>query len=284
GPVKVAVPRRGEKKQLVEMAGKNALLVLQEEEVSRAARLDRGARDLEVLAAELGLPEIPARLECFDISNIQGAEAVASMVVFEAGRPRPDQYRRFKIRTVTGPDDFASMREVIGRRFRRGREERELIAAGRLSTREAGFHQLPDLVLVDGGKGQLAAACEAMTREGCGHIPVFGLAKEEDLLFAPGRREPVGQSRDSAGLRLLQRIRDEAHRFAVTYHRQLRTKRNLKSLLDEIEGIGAVRKRELFKAFQTIEAISQAPLEELAAVPGMNTQAARSVYDFFRSS
>ncbi|MEW5953604.1 MAG: excinuclease ABC subunit UvrC [Bacillota bacterium] len=176
GPVKVAVPRRGEKKQLVEMAGKNALLVLQEEEVSRAARLDRGARDLEVLAAELGLPEIPARLECFDISNIQGAEAVASMVVFEAGRPRPDQYRRFKIRTVTGPDDFASMREVIGRRFRRGREERELIATGRLSTWEAGFHQLPDLVLVDGGKGQLAAACEAMAREGCGHIPVFGLA------------------------------------------------------------------------------------------------------------
>ena len=284
GPVKVAVPRRGEKKQLVEMASKNALLVLQEEEVARAVRLDRGARELAALAAELGLPETPARLECYDISNIQGAEAVASMVVFEEGRPRPDQYRRFKIRTVTGPDDFASMREVIGRRFRRGREELELIATGQLSTREAGFHRLPDLVLVDGGKGQLAAAFEAMAREGYGYIPVFGLAKEDELVFAPGRREPIRQSRDSAGLHLLQRIRDEAHRFAVTYHRQLRTKRNLKSLLDEIEGIGAVRKRELNKAFKTIDEIKQASVEELAAVPGMNTKAAQSVHDFFRSS
>ena len=283
GPVKVTVPRQGEKKQLVEMAGKNALLVLEEEVTARAVRRDRGAEELAALARELELTEVPARLECFDISNIQGAEAVASMVVFEEGRPRPDQYRRFKIRTVTGPDDFASMAEVIGRRFRRGREELQLIATGQLSTREAGFHRLPDLVLIDGGKGQLAAAFEAMAREGCGYIPVFGLAKEEELLYAPGRRDPVGQARETAALFLLRRIRDEAHRFAVTYHRQLRTKRNLKSLLDEIEGVGAVRKRELFKAFQTIEAIKQATVEELAAVPGMNSRAAKSVHDFFRT-
>ena len=283
GPVKVAVPRQGEKKQLVEMAGKNALLVLEEEVTARAVRRDRGAEELAALTRELELPEVPARLECFDISNIQGAEAVASMVVFEEGRPRPDQYRRFKIRTVTGPDDFASMAEVISRRFRRGREELQLIATGQLSTREAGFHRLPDLVLIDGGKGQLAAAFEAMAREGCGYIPVFGLAKEEELLYAPSRREPVGQASNTAALFLLRRLRDEAHRFAVTYHRQLRTKRNLKSLLDEIEGVGAVRKRELFKAFQTIEAIKQATVEELAAVPGMNSRAAKSVHDFFRT-
>jgi len=223
-------------------------------------------------------------MECFDISNTQGAESVASMVVFENGKPAPGQYRRFKIKTVQGPDDFASMREVIGRRFAKAGEERELINKGQLSTRQAKFYRLPDLLIIDGGKGQLSAAVEAMRETGFENIPVFGLAKEEELLFSPGNAEPIRLPRDSRALYMLQRLRDEAHRFAVTYHRQLRTRRNLKSLLDEIEGIGEVRRRALLKAYPGIEAIAAAPVEELAAVPGMNRRAAEEVHRFFSGS
>ncbi|MFZ5632816.1 MAG: excinuclease ABC subunit UvrC [Bacillota bacterium] len=279
--VDVKVPKRGEKKKLLEMVEKNARLALDEALLAREARLD-GGRDAAELARSLGLEDC-RRIECYDISNIQGAEAVASMVVFEDGRPAPGQYRRFKIRTVRGPDDFASMREVIGRRFERAREERELINTGRLSTRAAKFHVLPDLVIVDGGKGQLSAAGEAMAAAGCGNIPLFALAKEEELLFSPGRELPIRLPGDSRALYLLQRIRDEAHRFAVSYHRQLRAKRNLKSLLDEIDGIGEARKRSLLKAFPTIEALAGATPDELAAVPGMNRPAAEAVYNFFRN-
>lgn len=278
--VQIKVPARGEKKKLIEMVEKNALLALEEAQLETAFRRE-GSEDINILGRELGLSKTPYRIECFDISNTQGAEQVASMAVFEEGKPAPDQYRRFKIKTVQGPNDFASMQEVIRRRFARGREERELINTGQLSSRQAKFHRIPDLVIIDGGKGQLSAAREAMRELGFEHVPAFGLAKEEELLFTEGNPDPIRLPRDSRGLYLLQRLRDEAHRFAVTYHRQLRTRRNLKSLLDEIEGIGEVRRRELNKAFPSIEAISGATLEELAAVPGMNKKAAEAVLQFF---
>ncbi len=280
--VHVTRPRRGEKKKLVDLVARNALLVLEEVRAGRRARREDLRRALEQLAGALGLPAAPYRMECFDISNIQGAEMVASMAVFEEGKPVPQQYRRFKIKTVAGPDDFASMREVLGRRFARGRQERELVNTGQLSSRQAKFHRLPDLVVVDGGKGQLSSAMEAMREQGFGHIPVCGLAKEEELVYLPGRPDPVRLPEGSPALRLLQRLRDEAHRFAVTYHRQLRGKRNLKSMLEEIEGIGAVRRRELLRAYGSVEKIRQAGLEELASLPGMNRRAARAVYEFFR--
>jgi excinuclease ABC subunit C len=282
GRVYLARPQRGEKKQLVDLVGRNALLVLQEVEAGRAARKEDLRKALEELAGVLDLKAPPRRLECYDISNTQGAEPVASMVVFEEGKPVPQQYRRFKIKTVTGPDDFASMREALGRRFARGREERDLVNTGQMSTKQAKFHRLPDLVVVDGGKGQLSSALAALEEQGFGHIPICGLAKEEELIFLPGWPEPVRLPESSPALKLLQRLRDEAHRFAVTYHRQLRGKRNLKSMLEEIEGVGAKRRKELLRVFGSVEKIREAGLEELAAVPGMNRRAARAVYDFFR--
>lgn len=279
--VHVYVPRRGEKRELVEMVGKNALLALKEHEMERSQREYDADRALGGLARALGLERVPDRLECFDVSTIQGTSTVASMVVFERGRPCKDQYRRFKIKTVQGVDDFAAIREAVGRRFARGQEEQDLIKTGQLSTREAGFYRMPDLVIVDGGKGQLAAARSVMEELGFGHIPVFGLAKEEELLYAPDRLEPLRLPPDSPELHLLQRLRDEAHRFAVSYHRRLRDRRSLKSLLEEIEGIGPVRRRELLKAYATLEEIRQASPEELASLPGMNRKAALAVYDFF---
>ncbi|MHB8157169.1 MAG: excinuclease ABC subunit UvrC [Desulfocucumaceae bacterium] len=264
--VSMVMPRRGEKKKLLEMVERNALLALQDTLLARAAGRDPG-QDAVELARWIGLSSC-RRIECYDISNTQGAEAVGSMVVFEDGRPAPGQYRRFKIRTVQGPDDFASMREVLSRRFERCREE------------NAKFNILPDLVIVDGGKGQLKMALEAMTGAGY-NIPIFALAKEEELLFGPGMDSPLFLPRDSGALYLLQRIRDEAHRFAITYHRLLRTKRNLRSLLDEIEGIGAVRRKALLGAFPSIEAMAGATAGELASIPGMNRPAAAAVYNFF---
>ncbi|WP_347490172.1 excinuclease ABC subunit UvrC [Desulfoscipio sp. XC116] len=282
GRVYLTRPRRGDKKRLVDLAGRNALLVLQEVESGRAVRKDDLQKALEQLAEALALKTPPLRMECYDISNTQGAESVASMVVFEGGKPAPPQYRRFKIKTVTGPDDFASMREVLERRLTRGREERELVNTGQMSSRDAKFHRFPDLLVVDGGKGQLSSAVAVLEERGFGHLPVCGLAKEEELVFLPGRSEPVRLPESSPALQMLQRLRDEAHRFAVTYHRQLRGKRNLKSMLEEIDGIGAVRRRELLKAFGSVEKIQSAELEELAAVSSMNRRAAQAVYDFFR--
>jgi excinuclease ABC subunit C len=297
--VRLKVPGRGEKRGLVEMAARNAVLALELEQ-RRAEEPAGGTEAPAELARVLGLPEPPRRLECFDVSNIQGREAVASMAVFEAGRPAKGEYRRFKIRTVEGPDDYASLREVARRRFIRAREGQELSGLavsggvlpddgekpvsrkGRSSAGGAGFHRLPDLVVVDGGKGQLSAVREAMEETGFGHIPACGLAKKEEHIFVPGRPEPVILPGDSPALRLLQRLRDEAHRFAVAYHRRRREKQSLKSLLDEVEGIGAVRRRALLRAFGSLAGIEKAEIGELAAVPGMNSRAARAVYEFFR--
>ncbi|MDD4169984.1 MAG: excinuclease ABC subunit UvrC [Desulfotomaculaceae bacterium] len=279
----IKTPKRGRKKKLVELAAKNALLTLEQAQSSKTARRDEALEDLEKLSVALGLKRPPQRVECYDISNTQGSGSVASMAVLEGGKPSKDQYRRFKIRTVVGPDDYASLQEVIRRRFTRAREERELLRTGQMPSKDARFHRLPDLLIVDGGKGQLSAVRQVMHELGVAGIPAFGLAKEDELLFAEGRPDPLVLPEDSRALHLLQRLRDEAHRFAITYHRGLRDKTGLKSLLDEVEGVGTVRRRSLLKTFGCLAAIEQASLEELAAAGGMNKNAARAVYEFFHN-
>jgi excinuclease ABC subunit C len=274
GRVSLEVPRRGEKERLLIMVGHNA-------EISRdeaRRRLKTRERDREEgllgLQHALGLDKAPQRMECYDISNTQGTESVASMVVFEGGRPNKSQYRKFKIRTVEGPNDFASMAEVIARRFRH-------VDAFEDVPGKARFAERPDLVIIDGGQGQLGYAVRAMREAGFGDIPVFGLAKRNEWLFEPDRSEPIILDRDSAALKLVQQIRDEAHRFAITFHRQLRTKRNLKSLLDDIPGIGPKRKRQLVAHYQRLDALAQASVDELAGLPGMTRKAAESVLAYF---
>jgi excinuclease ABC subunit C len=279
--VTLKVPRRGEKKKLAEMVASNALLTLEQHRSEEAASREDAAEALAGLAEELGLAGPPHRMECYDISNTQGTDSVASMVVFIDGKPANDQYRRFKIHTVEGPDDFASMQEALRRRFKRAAEERELLNSGLISSREAKFFTLPDLVIIDGGKGQLSAARHVMRELGFSHIPAFGLAKEEEEIFAEGRSAPIIIDRASPALHLLQRLRDEAHRFALSYHRNLRGKAGLKSLLDEVEGVGDVRRRALLKAFGSLKEIEKATPEQLASVKGMNKKAAQAVYEFF---
>ncbi len=280
GQVRLHVPARGEKKKIVAMVAENALLSLREAELERRGEKEIG-KVLVDLAQKLGLEKAPERLECFDVSNLQGAEKVASLVVFEKGRLCPEQYRRFKIRSVEGPNDYACLQEALRRRFLRAQEEQKLIRLGRLSTREGRFFRLPGLVLVDGGKGQLSAAREVLDELGYAHIAVLALAKREESIFLEGQDEPVRLPGDSPALHLLQKLRDEAHRFALTYHRKLRQKRNLHSVLEEITGIGPARRRALMRTFSSLEAIRQASVDELAGVEGMNRPAAEAVYRFF---
>ncbi|MHB8170254.1 MAG: excinuclease ABC subunit UvrC [Thermincolia bacterium] len=274
--VYVKTPRRGDKLKLVEMAGANALQTLEQynAELERKQAMTSGA--VAELQQYLGLEKLPTRIECYDISNIQGAETVASMVVFEAGEPKNSDYRRFKIKTVEGPNDFASMQEVIGRRFKRQ------LSATSYSQPATSFTQLPDLVIIDGGKGQLNAARAVMKELGFAHIPTYGLAKEFEHLFREGNPEPIILPRNSKALYLVQRIRDEAHRFAITYHRKLRDKRNLKSVLEDIPGVGSKRKQALLKHFGSLAKIKKASLEELAGAPGMNKAVAQEIWEFFQ--
>ena len=264
--VHLTLPQRGTKHDIVEMAASNAEKYLQDE----AARLKQATAQtlgaVEELGRYLGLKKAPNRMECFDISHIQGSETVASMVVFEGGLPKKSDYRRFKIRSTEGkPDDFLSMREVTTRRY-------------------VGLppEELPDLIVIDGGKGQLSSALEII-RQQAGHmdVPVVGLAKQFELIFTEGEPEPVVLPRHSQALYLIQRIRDEAHRFAITYHRKLRDKRNLVSVLDHIVGIGPKRREALRAHFGTIAKLKAASVEELASAPGMNLPAAEAVYNFF---
>jgi excinuclease ABC subunit C len=240
----------------------------------QALRLQEGLLGLQ---HALGLPGIPERMECYDISNTQGTESVASMVVFTHGKPDKSQYRRFKIRTVDGPNDFASMYEVIGRRFR----HLDLAASNPTTQR---FAIRPDLIIIDGGRGQLGYAFRAMREHGVDDIPVFGLAKQHEWLFEPESAQPIILDRDSEALKMLQHLRDEAHRFAITFHRQLRTKRNLKSLLDDVPGIGPKRKKVLLRTYPNLEAISDASVEELGKLPGMSMTAAEAVSQYLRKA
>lgn len=262
GPVHLRVPRRGEKRQLLELAARNAAETLAREQARWLADQGRTLTALEELADALGLPAIPTRIECYDISNFQGAESVGSMVVFEEGRPRTGEYRRFRIRTVVGANDFASHQEVLRRRFRNARQGEE-------GSAEDLRWRLPDLVIVDGGKGQVSAAREVLEGLGLHDLPLAGLAKEREELFLPGVAEPILLPPTSPALYLVQRLRDEAHRFAITYHRSLRAKRAVRSALDELPGVGPKRKRELLKVFGSLRRIREAPLEQIAAVPGI---------------
>lgn len=260
--VKLIEPKRSVKRSLVEMANQNAEKFLAEESARQQLKNAQTLGAVEELKKFLNLPQLPRRMECFDISHIQGAETVASMVVFEDGAPDKKSYRRFKIRSTEGkPDDFLSMREVTSRRY-------------------SSTDNLPDLIVIDGGLGQLSSALEII--RGAGHqVPVVGLAKQFELIFVEGSSIPIELPRDSQALKLMQRIRDEAHRFAITYHRKLRRKRNLKSELDNVAGIGAKRRTELFKKFKTLAKIKSATVEELAEVPSMTKAAAVALKEFF---
>ncbi|REJ38434.1 MAG: excinuclease ABC subunit C, partial [Bacillota bacterium] len=259
------VPQRGEKRRLMNLVVENARLLLEQEQARSRRDREGGRQAVEDLASALGLETLPSRIECFDISNFQGRQAVGSMVVFQDGAPRKSDYRRFKIRTVQGANDFAMMQEVLYRRFRRGQEE------------DPRFAQLPDLIVIDGGKGQLNAALEVLRALNLDHIPTIALAKRLEEVYLPGRPDPLRLPDHSPGLLLLRRVRDEAHRFAVTYHRKLRAARSVRSVLDDIPGIGPRRRRALLKHFGSIEAIRSASVEELAAVPGMSRRAAEAV-------
>ena len=264
--IEVRVPERGEKAHLVEMAQRNAEMQLAEIKALRESA-DREPASLRELQRILGLNKSPKEIAAFDISTLMGTSKVASMVVFRDGRAARSQYRKFKIQTVAGMDDFASMREVVSRRFARLKREK---------------CPCPDLVLIDGGKGQLAAAVEALTELKIEDQPVVGLAKRLEEVFVPGDTLPLSIPKTSSALKLLQQIRDEAHRFAITYHRQLRRKTSLQSLLEDIEGIGPARRKALLKHFGTLPNIEAATVEQLQAVSGMTRPAASRVHEYFQ--
>ena len=254
--VRIRVPQRGEKFRLLDLVVRNARLAFDLEwkhPRKQSQEILRALQDLLELEVE------PRRIECFDISNIQGADIVASMVCFEDGLPKKSDYRKFRIKTVTGaPDDFASMREVVGRRYKRLLEEGK---------------DLPDLVLIDGGKGQLGAAAEALDELGLGDQPVASLAKQEELIFLRGREGPISLPRASPVLQLVQRVRDEAHRFAVGFHRKARSMRTIRSELDDIPGIGPTRRRALLSRFGSVRGVRGASEVELEAAVGKTTAA-----------
>ena len=263
GPVHLRVPRRGEKRALLELATRNAIDTLAREQARWLADHGKTQAALEELAAALGLAGPPVRIECYDISNFQGAESVGSMVVFEDGKPRTAEYRRFRIKTVVGSNYFASHQEVLRRRFR-------MTKTGEEGSEEERRWAMPDLVIVDGGKGQVSAAKSVLDELGLHDLPLAGLAKEREELFLPGRSAPIVLPSTSSALYLVQRLRDEAHRFAITYHRSLRDKRTVRSAFDDLPGVGPKRKRELLKVFGSIKRVRDAPVEQIAAVPGIS--------------
>lgn len=275
--VRFTLPARGDKRRLLNLVEENARLVLDNYLHSRQRREERGSLALEELRQALDLPTAPVRMECYDISHVQGAHMVGSMAVFLHGEPEPRLYRRFKIKTLTESNDFAALQEVVTRRFVHGREER---AAGK----SGGFADFPDLMVIDGGKGQLSAVVEALAALGATRQPIISLAKEEEEVFLPGRSDPLRLPRESAALQVLQRLRDEAHRFAVGYHRRLRGKGQTRSLLDDAPGIGPERRKSLLKCFGSLQNLRAARLAELAAAPKMNAKAAAELYAFLHAA
>ncbi len=271
--VEVSVPREGQPQELVQMATENAVETLRALRAQWDADTNRQSEALAELQAALQLPGPPNRIECYDISNTQGTYAVGSMVVFEQGTPAKKHYRRFNIQSVSGPDDFASMEEVLTRRFRRWQAAQEADGVGEKP--DLSFALLPDLLMVDGGKGQLSRAVAVLERFNLlGRVPVVGLAKQQEELFLPGQSQSLLLPRNSQGLYLIQRVRDEAHRFAITAHRSRRTREGLASRLDKIPGIGPGRRQLLLKRFGSIERILEATEEELTALPGITPEIA----------
>lgn len=280
--VRIVVPKKGEKERLVELAQKNASMVLRQD-------FERNQRDemrtigaMNEVASWLGLTGV-RRMEAFDISNISGYESVGSMVVYEDGKPKRSDYRKFRIKTVIGPNDYASMREVLTRRFTHGLEELSQLKEQGVEKKFGSFTRFPDILMMDGGRGQVNIAEEVLSELGLS-IPVCGMVKDDNHrtrgLYYQNVEIPI--DRHSEGFRLITRIQDEAHRFAIEYHRSLRSKSQVRSVLDDIPGIGDTRRKALMKHFKSIEAVQAASEEELSQVPGMNRAAAESVYRFFR--
>ena len=266
--VEVRAPARGDKRRLVDLAVENARLALAADTADREARRQRRVAALEDLRECLNLESLPLRIECFDVSNIQGESIVASMVVFQDGRPRNAHYRTFAIRTLAGQDDVGAMREVIARRFARAREGEP----------DESFSQLPNLVVVDGGRAQLAAALAAMEELGLSRIAIVALAKREEEVFVPGRTEPFRLDRHGPALQLLQRIRDEAHRVALRYHRRRRDSRAMETIFEGLPGVGPARRRAILRHFGSVERFLDASQEELEGVPGLPAKTARALY------
>jgi len=268
GVVKLLYPKRGHNKKLLDVVAENASQGLVQQRVKWLNNVDVIQQAVAELGEELSLPALPQRMECYDISHIQGTNVVGSMVVFQDGKPKPGHYRRFRIKSVEGVDDYASMQEMLRRRFKR-------LASARTRNQRDGEDSsdswgiVPELVLIDGGKGHLSAALEVFLGLGLDDVPLASLAKENEWLYVPHTPEPIVLPRNSQALYLVQRLRDEAHRFAITYHRNLRSKGSLRSSIDMVTGIGPKRKRMLLRRFGSVQAIKEAPLDEIAAVPGL---------------
>jgi len=271
--VEVRTPERGEKRRLAELAEQNARLAVESEAVLAERKRLRRVEALEELREALNLESLPIRIECFDISNIQGSEVVGSMVVLQDAVPKKAHYRKFAVRLVEGQDDFASMEEVVSRRF--ARLEQAAVTADEY---DESFAAMPNLVVVDGGKGQLSAALAAMQAHDLPRVAVIALAKREEEVFVPGGPDPIVLERDSPGLQLLQRIRDEAHRFALGFHRQRRDARARESIFDRLPGVGPARRRALIRHFGSADRFLAATQEELEGVPGIPPRTARAIY------
>ena len=286
GKVEFFIPQRGEKRKLVEMVRENAAHGLERMKAKWAADSEMMNDAMSELEEQLSLPRLPVRMECYDISHIQGTNTVASMAVFENGKPKPAHYRRFKIKTVEGNDDFASMREVLTRRFKRlkkvqeNTDEGDAEASEKTEKNEESFGEIPDLVLIDGGKGQLSSAIQVFLELGIKDIPLASLAKREEEIFVPEDPDPIVLPRSSSALFLVQRIRDEAHRFAVTFHRQRRQKSSIQSALDLVPGIGPKRKRMLIRTFGSLKGVRNATTDEIAAAPGMTRKLAVKLKEY----
>jgi len=265
GKVQIQIPHRGNKKQLVNIVAENAQQSLEQLKIKQLVTHALLSAALDEIKRELHLPRVPLRMEGYDISNIQGKAAVGSMVVFEQGKPKPSHYRRFKIKTVSGANDYAMLQEVLKRRFKHIGDATDAWAT------------LPDLVLIDGGKGQLNTALSAMSQVGAGFIPIASLAKENEEIFIPRKTEPIVLPHSTSGLQLLQRLRDEAHRFALGYYQKIRKRETFTSALDTIPGIGPKRKRALLKRFGSTRAIGEASVEDLATTTGMSKSLAKRV-------
>ncbi|HEY7756056.1 MAG TPA: excinuclease ABC subunit UvrC [Actinomycetota bacterium] len=273
GRVAFAVPERGAKRKLMETVVQNARDHFQRHKLRRASDFGARSRALVELGATLGLEQAPLRIECYDVSNLGPTDTVGSMVVFEDGLPKRSDYRRFEIKGVSGQDDFASMEEMLRRRFLRLRRERD-----EEEPRRRRFSYPPALVVVDGGRGQLSVATKVLAEEGL-HIPAIGLAKRLEEVYFPDRPDPLLIPRGSEALFVLQHLRDEAHRFAVTYHRQKRARRALASPLDDVPGVGPARKKALLKRFGSLARMSRASVEEIASTPGVGPELARAVHE-----
>jgi excinuclease ABC subunit C len=276
GPVRLRASERGDKHRILELAHRNALLALDQERLRDERRHQHRAQALEGLQLALSLDTVPVRIECFDISNLGGTHTVASMVVFEAGAPKKSDYRRFKIRTVEGSDDYASMAEVLSRRFTQWEQQAEFSPHD--PAHDASFAALPNIVVIDGGKGQLAAGLAPLAGFRERGVAVIALAKRIEEVFLPGRPDPLVLDHSTPELQLLQRIRDEAHRFAITHHRTRRDSAMTGSLLDGLPGIGPARKRALLTHFGSPDAILAASREELQGVPGLPAKTARDIH------